>query len=97
MDDIERNSFVPSIQPVLKIRTRLYDHERRDLRYPHERNRPGQSAKRKMPGIKRSKHPTSDVGTPEEIQQDFIEYKADLKTRLVFDRAQILPKEPSSN
>ena len=94
MDDIERNSLVPSIQPVRKIRARIYDRERRELRYPYERNQRGQATKRKKSGVKRIEHLTSNVGSHKEIEQDFIEYKADLKTRLTFDRAQILPEEP---
>ena len=97
MDDIERNSHVPSIQPVRKIRARIFNRERRELMYPYERNHRGQATKRKKPGIKRTKYLTADARTPEKIEQDFIDYKSDLKFRLTFDRAQILHEEPSSD
>lgn len=97
MDDIERNSLVSSIQPVRKIRARIYDRERRELRSPYERNQRGQSTKRKKPGIKLTEDPTTDDITPEKVEQDFINYKSDLKTRLAFDRALILQEEPSAD
>ncbi len=97
MDDIERNSPIQSIQPVRRIGARIYDRERRELRNPYERNQRGQATKRKNPGIKPTEHLTPDANTPEEVEQDFIDYKLALKTRLAFDRAQILHKETSSD
>lgn len=95
-DNDRQNSPIQSIQPVRKIRAQLFKRERRELTYLYERNHQGQATKRKKPGIQRTKPLTSDVNNPEELEQDLIEYKADLKTRLAFDRAQILPVEPSS-
>jgi len=95
MDDIERNSPVPGIQPIRKIRARIFNRERRELLYLYERNPRGQVTKRKKPGIKRTEHLTPDAET--QIEQDFIDYKSDLKIRLAFDRAQILHEEPSSD
>ena len=97
MDDIERNSLVLSIQPIRKIRARLFNRERRELLYPYERNHRGQATKRKKPGIKRTEYLTSDASTPEQIEQDLSDYKSDLKIRLTFERAQILHEEPSSD
>jgi len=97
MDDIERNSLVPSIQPVRKIRARLFNRERRELLYPYERNHKGQATKRKRPGIKRTKYLAADARTPEKIEQNLMDYKSDLKIRLAFDRAQILHEEPPSD
>ena len=96
-DNIRTNSPIQCIQPVRKIRAQIFKRERRELTYLYERNHQGQATKRKKPGIRRTEHLTSDVNTPEELEQDFIEYKADLKTRLAYDRAQILPEEPSSD
>ena len=95
MDDIERNSMVQSIQPVRKIRARLYDRERRELKYPYDKNHRGQVNKRKKASIKPEEHLVEDASTPEEIEQDLRDYKSHLKIRLAFDRAQILPEEPS--
>lgn len=97
MDDIERNSPVLSIQPIRRIRARILNRERRELMSPYERNNRGQATKRKKPGIKRTEYLTADARTPEKIEQDFIDYKSDLKIRLNFDRAQILHEEPSSD
>lgn len=97
MDDIERNSLVPSIQPVRKIGARIFNRERRELMYLYERNHRGQATKRKKPGIKRTEHLTADARTPEKVELDLIDYKSDLKIRLTFDRAQILHEEPSSD
>lgn len=98
MDDIERSSPVSSIQPVLKIHARLFNHEqereRRELLYTYQRNRRLKAAKRKKPARKLADHLTPESGTPEEIKQDFIDYKSDLKIRLAFDRAQIFDQEP---
>ena len=91
MDDIERISHVSSIQPVRKIRARLYDRERRELRYPHERNPRRQVTQRE------TEHLTPEASTPEELEQDLQDYKSDLKERLTFDRAQVLHEEPSSD
>lgn len=96
MDDIERNAPIQSIQPVRKIRAQIFKRERRELMYLYERNHQGQAIKRKKPGYPHTEHLTSDASTPEEIEQDFIDYKSDLKNRLTFDRAQILHEEPSS-
>jgi hypothetical protein len=90
MDDTERSSPISSIQPVRKIRARLYDRERRELKYPYERNHRGQVTKRKKPGTERAEHLAAEARTPETIEQDLSDYKSDLKIRLVFDRAQIL-------
>ena len=95
MDDIERNSSVPRIQPVRKIGAKIYDRERRELKYPYEKNHRGQVNKRKKASIKPTEPLTADTSTPEEIEQDLKDYKSDLKFRLAFDRAQILPEEPS--
>jgi len=95
MDNLERNSPVQSIQPVRKIRARLYDGERQE---PNEkRNRRLQVTKRKKPDIKLTEHLTDDAKTPGEIEQDFVDYKSDLIIRSTFDRAQILNEEPSSD
>lgn len=45
--------------------------------YLNERNLQGQATKRKKLGIKRTKHLTTDASTPEEIEQDLFDYKAD--------------------
>lgn len=95
MDDIERNAPVQSIQPVRKIRARIYDRERRELRHLYERNLRGQVTKRKKPGFQPTETLTADARTSEEIEQDLLDYKSDLKIRLTFDRAQILHEEPS--
>jgi len=97
MDDIERISPVQSIPPVRKISARMYDRERRELRYPYERDHRGKAIKRKKPGTKRTGHLTADDRTSEKIEQDLSDYKSDLKIRLTFDRAQILHEEPSSD
>lgn len=97
MDDIERNSPVLSIEPIRRIRARILNRERRELMSPYERDHRGQATKRKKPGIKRTDHLIADGRTPEKIEQDFIDYKSDLKIRLTFDRAQILHEEPSSD
>jgi len=97
MDDIERNSTIPSIQPVRKIRDRIYDSERREHTHPYEKKLRGQLKKRKKEIIKPIEHLAVDASTPEEIEQDLIDYKSDLKTRLAFDRAQILPEGPTSD
>lgn len=97
MDDIERNSLIPSIQPVRKIRAKLINRERRELMNPYERNHQGQTRKRKKPGIKRTEYLTSDPRTPEELERDLSDYKSDLKIRMTFDRAQILHEGPSSD
>lgn len=97
MDDIERSSPVPMIQPVRKIGARIYDRERRELMNPYQRNHRGKTTKQKKPGVKRTEHLTADTITPEKVEQDLSDYKSDLKTRLTFDRAQILHEEPSSD
>jgi len=97
MDDIERNSPIESIQPVRRIVARIYDRERRELRNLYEKNQRGQATKRKRPGFKPTENPTANASTPQVIEQDFMDYKSDLKTRLAFDRAQILQEEPSSD
>ena len=97
MDDMERNSPIQSIQPVRKIRAQIFKRERRELMYLYERNPQGQATKRKKPGFQQTEQPTTDANTPEEIEQDFMDYKSDLKNRLTFDRAQILHEEPSSD
>jgi len=97
MDDIERNSPIESIQPIRKIGARIYDRERRDLRNPYEKNQRGLTTKRKKPSIKPAEPLTADGTTTEALEQDFTDYKSGLKTRLAFDRAQILQDEPSSN
>lgn len=94
MDNIERNSLVPSIQPVRKIRAEIIDRERRELMNPYNRNHRGQVTKRKKPRIKGTEYPTADASTPEKIEQDFIDYKSGLINRLTFDRALILHEEP---
>jgi hypothetical protein len=96
MDDIERNSLIPSIQPIRKIRARIFNRERRELMNPFGRNQRGQATKRKKPGIKSTESLTTEARTPEELEQDFIDYKSDLKIRLTIDRAKILHEEPSS-
>jgi hypothetical protein len=97
MDDIERNAPIQSIQPVRKIRAQIFKRERRELMYLYERNHQGQATKRKKPGFQQTEHLTPDASSPEEIEQDFIDYKSDLKNRLTFDRAQILHEEPCSD
>lgn len=97
MDDIERNSLIQSVQPVRKIRAQLFKRERRELMYLYEKSYQGQATKRKKPGIQLTEHLTSDAATTEELEQDLLDYKSDLKTRLAFDRAQILHEEPSSD
>jgi hypothetical protein len=96
MDDIERSTPVPNISPIHKIRARIYDRERRDLMNPFERNHQGQLTKRRKSRIKQTENTTADAGTPEKIEQDFLDYKSGLTTRLTFDRALILPEEPTS-
>jgi hypothetical protein len=97
MDDSERNSPIQRIQPVRKIRAQIFKRERRELMYLYERDYLGKATKRKKPGIQETEHLTSDASTPEEIEQDLLDYKSDLKTRLTFDRAQILHEEPSAD
>lgn len=97
MDDIERNSPIESIQPIRKIGARIFDRERRDLRNPYERNQRGLTTKRKKPSSKPTEPLTADATTTVALEQDFTDYKSDLKTRLAFDRAQILQEEPSSD
>jgi hypothetical protein len=97
MDDIERSSPVQRIQPVRKIRSRILNRERRELMNPYARNQRGQTSKWKKLGIRLTVPLTIDVRTPEEIEQNFIDCKTDLKNRLTFDRAQILREEPSSD
>ena len=95
MDDIERNSTVESIPPVRKIRARIYDRERREHAHPYEKKLRGQLKKRKKASLKPVEKMTVDPNTPAELEQDLKDYKSDLKTRLAFDRAQILSEEPS--
>ncbi|HZK55045.1 MAG TPA: hypothetical protein VFC84_12725 [Desulfosporosinus sp.] len=97
MDDIERNSTVRPIQPVRKIGARVYDRQRRELTYPNNRNYGQQFKKHKKEIITPTEHLTDDLSTPEEIEQDLSDYKSDLRTRLTFDRAQILPEGSSSD
>lgn len=96
MDHLERSSPTQSIQPVRKIRARLYDRERQELMY-EKRNRRRVATKRKKPGIILIDDLTAEVRTSEEIEQDFDDYKSDLIIRSAFDRAQILNEEPSSD
>ena len=97
MDDIERNSRVQRIQPVRKIRARIYDRERRGHTHLNKKLYRAQ-LKRKKGNIKETEeHLTADASTPEAVEQDLKDYKSDLKTRLAFDRAQILPEGPSSD
>jgi len=96
MDNFERNAPAQSIQPVRKIRARLYDRERQELMY-ERRNRRRLASKRKKPGIILIDELAADVRTHEEIEQDFDDYKSDLIIRSTFDRAQILKEEPSSD
>ena len=96
MDDIERSTPVPNISPIHKIRARIFDRERRELMNPYERNHQGQVTKRKKPRNKQTENPTADASTPEKMKQDFLDYKSGLITRLTFDRALLLPEEPSS-
>ena len=98
MDDIERKSAVERIQPVRKIGARVYDRQRRELTHPNDRNYRQQLQKRKKASIEEPvDHLSANASTPEEVEQDLKDYKSDLKTRLAFDRAQILPEDPSSD
>ncbi|TGE38499.1 hypothetical protein E4K67_11250 [Desulfosporosinus fructosivorans] len=97
MDDNERNSPIQSVQPVRKIRAQIFKRERRELMYLYERARQGQASKRKKPSIRQTELLTSDASTPAEIEQDFLDYKTDLKNRLTFDRAQLLSEDLSSD
>ena len=95
MDDIERSSPIQSVQPVRKIRAQIFKRERRELMYLYETNQQGRASKRKKSGIQKTEHLASEACTPEEIEQDLLDYKSDLKIRLTFDRAQLLHEEPS--
>jgi len=86
MDDIERNSIIPSIEPVRKIRAKIIKRERRELMHPYKKTLRGEAKKRKKPGIKQIEYLTSDTRTSEEIEQDLTNYKSDLKIRITFDR-----------
>jgi hypothetical protein len=97
MDDIERSSPVQIIQPVRKIRAYIFNRERRELMNPFKRNQLRQANKRKKPGIRRTEYLTEEGETTTTIEQDLIDYKSDLKTRLTFDRALILHEEPCSD
>ncbi|HZK84712.1 MAG TPA: hypothetical protein VFC58_08560 [Desulfosporosinus sp.] len=97
MDDIERNSLVPSVQPILRIGARQSNRERRELTYLYKRNQQGRRIKPKKLVLEQPEHQAAEPSTPEEVKQDLLNYKSDLKIRLTFDRAQLLDEEPSSN
>lgn len=101
-EDTEKDLLIPNIQPVRnihairKISAGLFNRERRELMYTYARNRRKKLTKRINPVYKRTEQLTRDERTTEKIEQEFRDYKLEIKNRMSFDRAQILNEELSS-
>jgi hypothetical protein len=93
LDSIEKVSPIEPIAPIRPIRMRRFNHERREQKYQFKRLHKGHAKKRwfkKKGGGSHDSHNDSKI--QHEQEQDFLNYKNDLKKRLTFDRAMILYK-----
>src|SRR5665648_623386 len=86
MDDIERNSLVPSVQPILRIGARQSNRERRELTYLYKRNQQGRRIKPKKLVLEQPEHQAAEPSTPEAVSYTHLrahETRHDLVCRLL--------------